>query len=285
MTIVVTAATGAVGRPLVNELYTAGVAVRAVTRRPADAGFPSGVAVTASITDALPGASALFVNSRALGDQLGAVVAAARRHRVRRLVALSAINVDDDVSRQPSRFIGDRNREAERLAVDSELEWVSLRPAQFTSALAGMWAAQIQAGDTISGPYPGASSAPIVESDVAAVAARALLSDDLLGRRITLTGPHTLTNAALVDVLGSVLDRPLRYQEVPAAQVRRRFVDRGFPVEFADAYLAMQADTLDSPAQVTAEVHTILGRPAVSWRQWVSEHRDMFTARAERRPA
>ncbi len=35
--------------------------------------------------------------------------------------ALSAINADDEFSRQPSRFRGDRNKEAEQLAVDSGL--------------------------------------------------------------------------------------------------------------------------------------------------------------------
>ena len=66
-----------------------------------------------------------------------------------RLVALSAINADDDFSRQPSRFRGDRNKEVEQLAVDSGLEWVSLRPTVFATNFVGMWAPQIQAGDVV----------------------------------------------------------------------------------------------------------------------------------------
>ena len=93
---------------------------------------------------------------------------------VTRLVALSAINADDDFSLQPSRFRGDRNKEVEQLAVDSGLEWVSLRPAAFTSSVATMWSAQLQAGDVVTGPYASASMAPIVERDIAAVAAQAL---------------------------------------------------------------------------------------------------------------
>ena len=279
MTIVVTGATGNVGRPLVSELAAAGARVRAVTRTPEAAGFPDGVEAVYSAVDALPGATAVFLNSRALGGELADVVALARRSGVTKLVALSAINADDDFSRQPSRFRGDRNKEVEQLAVDSGLDWVSLRPAVFASNFVGMWSAQVRAGDVVGGPYAAASAAPIVETDIAAVAAQALLTDELVGQRIPLTGPQALTNSELVGTIGTVLGRPLRYLEVPADVVRQRFIGLGLGAEFADAYTAMLADALDKPALVTREVEKITGRPATSFAQWVSDHRDLFTNR------
>ena len=276
-TILVTGATGNVGRPLVTQLANAGVKVRAVTRHPDTAGFPAGVEVVSSAVEALPGVSAVFVNSRALAEELAAVVELARLEGVARLVALSAINADDDFSLQPSRFRGDRNKEVEQLAVDSGVEWVSLRPTVFASNFIGMWSAQIQAGDVVSGPYATASTAPIVETDIAAVAAHALLTDDLVGQKIPLTGPQALTNAEMVAVIGEVLGRPLRYQEVPAELVRQRFIGLGFPTAFADAYIAFQSATVDKPALVTHEVDKILGHPAESFAQWVSDHRGLFT--------
>jgi uncharacterized protein YbjT (DUF2867 family) len=276
-TVVVTGATGNVGRPLVTLLADAGAKVRAVTRRPDFATFPAGVDVMASASAGLGGADAVFLNSRALGDDLATVVKRARSEGVTRLVALSAINADDDFSRQPSRCRGDRNKEAEQLAVDSGVEWVSLRPAAFASNVAGMWSAQLQAGDVVRGPYASASMAPIVERDIAAVAARALLTDDLNGRRIALTGPQAFTNAELVDVIGAVLDRPLRYHEVPPEIVRQQFVGLGFPAAFADAYIAYLVVTIDTPAVVTHEVEMILGRPAESFANWVADHRALFT--------
>ncbi|CDO86006.1 nucleoside-diphosphate sugar epimerase [Mycobacterium triplex] len=277
MTIVITGATGNVGRPLVAELVAAGARVRAITRTPNNAGFSARVEVLGSVAEALPGASAVFLNSRALGDSLAEVVAECRRAGVTKLVALSAINADADFSRQPSRFRGDRNREVERLAVDSGLAWVSLRPAVFATNFAGMWAAQIRAGDVVAGPYAAASTAPIVESDIAAVAARALLTDDLVAQRVPLTGPQSLTNSELVGVIGAVLGRPLQYREIPAEAVRQRFIDLGFGAEFGDAYTAMLAETLDHPALVTHDVEKILGRAPQSFAQWVSEHRDLYT--------
>ena len=281
MTIVVTGATGNVGRPLVAELVAAGARVRAVTRTPETAGFPSRVEVVGSATDALTGASAVFLNSRALGEQLPEVVNQCLRAGVSKLVALSAINADDDFSRQPSRFRGDRNKEVEQLAVESGLTWVSLRPTVFATNFAGMWSAQIRAGDVVGGPYAAASSAPIVERDISAVAARALLTDDLVGQRIPLTGPQAFTNSELVEVIGTVLGRPLQYFEAPKDMVRLRFIGLGFGADFADAYTAMLEQTLDKPALVTHDVEKILGRPATPFAQWVSENRNLFTASSE----
>ena len=277
MTIVVTGATGNVGRPLVAELAAAGARVRAVTRTPHTAEFPAGVEVIGSAVDALPGASAVFLNSRALGAQLAEVVALAQRSGITKLVALSALNADDDFSRQPSRFRGDRNKEVEQFAVESGFAWVSLRPSVFASNFVGMWAAQNRAGDVDGGPYAAASTATIVDRDIAAVAARALLSDELDGRKVPLTGPQAFTNSELVAVIGAVVGRPLTYREAPPEMVRQRFIDIGLGAEFADAYTALLAETLDKPALVTHEVEKILGRPAVTFAQWVAQHRDLFT--------
>lgn len=274
--VVVTGATGNVGRPLVAELAEAGIEVRAITRHPGTADFPPGVTSFDSALAAMPGADAVFLNARALGDDLAATVAAARAAGVTRLVALSAINADDDFSRQPSRLRGDRNKEVDEIAAGSGVEWISLRPTVFASNFAGMWAAQIRAGDVVGGPYASASTAPIVDADISAVAAHALLTDDLLGRRVPLTGPEALTNTELVEAIGTVLRRPLRYQEAPPEVVRQRFIGLGFGAEFADAYMALLAETVDRPALVTHDVEKILDRPATSFGQWVSDHRHLF---------
>jgi uncharacterized protein YbjT (DUF2867 family) len=276
MDIVVTGATGNVGRPLVAELVAAGVNVRAVSRTAKPTGFPAQVRMFGSAADAVPGASAVFLNSRALGEDLAPVVEQCQRAGVATLVALSAINADDDFSRQPSRFRGDRNKEVEQLAADSGLAWVSLRPTVFATNFAGMWSAQLRAGDAVAGPYAAASIAPIVETDIAAVAARTLLTDEFRGQQIPLTGPQAFTNTELVGVIGAVLGRRLHYLEFPAEVVRQRFIGIGFSAEFADAYLAMLAETVDKPALVTHDVEKILGRPATTFAQWVGEHAGLF---------
>src|SRR4051794_15997676 len=100
--ILVTGATGNVGRRLVRLLTTQGARVRAGTRNP-DTVLPPGVEASSS----LDGVTSLFLNPRAVGKSVGYLVAHACAVGVRRIVALSAINVDDDLSAQPSRYRGD----------------------------------------------------------------------------------------------------------------------------------------------------------------------------------
>lgn len=273
-TILVTGATGNIGRPLVQLLVDAGVRVRAVSRSaPA---FPGSVGIVPCAAAGMPGVDAVFLNSRALIGELEATVECAQAAGVRKLVALSAINADDDDDRQPSRVRGDRNRECEQLAVGSGLDWVSLRPSVFASNFAGMWSGQIKAGDVVSGPYAQAATAVIADADIAAVAAVALLTDDLDGTRIPLTGPQSLTNTELVRAIGVALGRDLRYTELPPAAVRERFAAIGFPAAFADAYIGLLEAGVGRPALVTDEVPRILGRPATPFAQWVTDNRFMF---------
>jgi hypothetical protein len=81
----------------------------------------------------------------------------------------------------------------------------------------------------------------------------------------------------MVETIGAVLGRELRYLEVPPDLVRQRFIGLGFGTEFADAYIAMLEQTIDRPALVTHDVEKILERPAQSFAQWVSDHRQPFT--------
>ncbi|TCO50903.1 NAD(P)H-binding protein [Actinocrispum wychmicini] len=275
--ILVTGATGNVGRPLVDLLVEAGAKVRAGTRDP-QPNLPDGVEIEPSSTPSLSGVTAIFVNSRAVGTTLGPLIDRARAAGVRRVVALAAINVDDPVEAQPSRYTGDRNKEVEAAAIDSGLEWVSLRPTIFGTNSIGLWAKQIAGGDTVYGPYATASWSPIDPRDVAGVAARALLGDDLLGRKIELTGPGSLTLREMVATIGSVIGRDLTYQEIPPDQALRRFAEIGLPDGFGPAMLTMLARNAVGPAPVTGEVERILSRPATSFAEWVTDHKGAFRA-------
>ncbi len=101
-----------------------------------------------------------------------------------------------------------------------------------------------------------------------------------MSQRIPLTGPDAFTNAELVAVIGTALNRRLRYQEVPPDLVRQRFRGLGFSAEFADAYMALQASTVEQPALVTHDVEKTLGRPATPFVQWARDHQNLF-AKAE----
>jgi len=110
------------------------------------------------------------------------------------------------------------------------------------------------------------------------VAARALLSDDLLGRRLMLSGPQSLSHAEMVATIGEVIGRPLRFQEVEPEVLKRGMIANGLSEPFVDALLARYAREVGQAAPVTGEVERILGRPARSYAQWVADHADAFRA-------
>ena len=282
--LLVTGAAGTIGHSLIDILVNQGVNVRAVTHNPKVAGLPAGVEVVegdlarpATIAPHLDGVSALFLHPRAVGPAAGELLATARQRGVRRVVALSATNVDDPLDQQPSRYQGDRNKEVEDAAVASGLAWVSLRASSFAANTLRAWGAQLRAGDVVSYPYASFAEAPIHERDLAEAIARALRSDALVarrGRRLELTGPQSLTHQQLVTSIGEVLGRPLRFQELPPQVATQGMLAQGLPGPFVQALLARYAREVEQPAPITGEVERILGRAARSYAQWVADHTD-----------
>src|SRR5262245_18465706 len=129
--LLVTGATGTIGRPLIDVLVGEGAKVRAVTHGPLATNLPAEVEVVQgdltrpdTIAPFLEGVTALFLHPRAVGLAAGDLLTLARQRGVQRVVAPSATNVDDPLDQQPSRYNGDRNKEVEDAAAASGLEWV-----------------------------------------------------------------------------------------------------------------------------------------------------------------
>jgi uncharacterized protein YbjT (DUF2867 family) len=285
--ILITGATGTVGRPLAAALAAHDLPVRALTRDPSQVRFPSGVEVVAgdpsrpeSIAAHLTGVQAVFLNSTAIRDAAGEFADVAKRCGVRRLVGLAAYNVEQDLSLQPSRYIGDRNRECEAAVEASGLEWVSLRPQVYASMAEPLWAGQLQAGDTVTWPYADFAEAVVDPRDVAEVAAHALTADDLLGGKPVLTGPESLTHAEMVQVIAEVTGRPLHYREPSIEEFADGIAAMGLPPELTASFIARFAAFEGRPSELTDEVPAILGRPARTYRDWIADHADAFKGHA-----
>ncbi|WP_030564536.1 NAD(P)H-binding protein [Streptomyces aureocirculatus] len=284
--IVVTGATGNVGRALVSLLADEGVPVRALTRDPARAGaMPGGAEVVrfapsaepAAMAEAFAGADALFLHLAAGGEHTAALLEAARAGGVRHVVALSSIIVDhDDAAGHP---LHDVHAALEEHVRASGLDWTFLRPGAF-STNARQWAAQIRAGDTVRGPFAKLLLAPVHEGDIAAVAARALLDTAThTGAVHSLTGPEALTTEEQVHQLGRALGRDLRYVEISPAEVTPDMFPHVEP-EMLPVFLASLGAAVGGDTDLTTTVRDVTGRPARTFARWAEEHADDFRTRA-----
>lgn len=276
--ILVTGATGLVGREVVEQLDSAGALVRAVTRNPAGAKLPETVEVVegdpgrpGSMAAALEGVEAIFVHPRAVGLACAELLALARDAGVRKVVVLSAINVDDALDKQPSRFNGDRNYEVESAVIASGLEWVSLRASSFADNTFRAWGGQIRGGDIVRGPYADFAESPVHEADLAAAAVRGLLADEWVGQLLQITGPQSLTHAEMTKIIGDVIGRPLQYQEVPAEMAGQGLMKLGFPEGFVACLMARYANGAGLPSPVSDDLARVLERPSRTYAEWVAD--------------
>src|SRR4051812_20796443 len=186
--ILVTGATGKVGRHVVAQLLAAGEQVRAMTRDPAKANLKEGVEVVAGdLADSAAVAAALSGVKRVylfpahggvgafLAGAAAAAAAAAKGTGLERVVLLSSAAVVEGVTEQPNA-LGAAHRGVEEAIEGSGYAWTFVRPGQFASN-ALMWVPAIRGEGVVRGPYPDAASAPIDPFDIAAVAVQALLAD------------------------------------------------------------------------------------------------------------
>jgi uncharacterized protein YbjT (DUF2867 family) len=282
-TILMTGATGHVGRELLSQLAAMGRSVRAMTRRPEAIGTSPHVEVVRgdfedphSLDAALDGVDAVFsMSAQAIfaaptpthDEALGA---ACRRAGVRRIVKLSALGGGGNDPDSPIvRWV----RAAEATVSESGAEWTLLRPGRFMSNTLA-WAAMIRSGNEVSLPMAHRRTASIDPADVAAVAAIALTQPGHAGRSYELSGPESLTPADELAILAEVLGRPLRLKALSNEAARAGMLRHGMPEHVVDVILADQDS--QHGAEVLSTVFDVTGRPARSFAAWAGSRRAAF---------
>jgi uncharacterized protein YbjT (DUF2867 family) len=276
--ILVTGATGNVGREAVRLLLDAGIEPVAVTRDPA-AALPDGARVMVgdpsrlgSMASALDGVEAILLSPRSVGGATAELLALAAARGATRVVVLSAVTVayPAGLPRFAAQF-----RAVEDAATSSGLRATMLRCADFdANALA--WAPQIRATGTVRGAYRDAITSPIDERDVAAVAVRALLDPSHAGRSYLLTGPEPLSQDDKVRLIGRAVGRELAFEELQPEQVRAGMLAAGLPEEIPDRLLGSLADYAKQPGPTSTTVAEVLGRPARTFAEWAVDHAAAF---------
>ncbi|MEU9120188.1 NAD(P)H-binding protein [Streptomyces sp. NPDC048506] len=284
--IVVTGATGNIGRSLVGRLLADGVAVRALTRDPARAALPAEAEVVRAdltgdddLAPLLTGADALFLNLAAGGHDAAAVlVDAAVKAGVPRIVLNSSIAVTDTPADE-TNMIARMHAGLERAIRASGLEWTFVRGSNYaTNTLA--WAASIRETGVVRDAHPGAQGVPVHEADLADVAAAALLdrTGAHVGQAYVVTGPETMTVAQQVAEIGRAIGRETRVEQISEDEAAEAMAGPHFPKESALELVRMFGGTVDaSPFPVSDAVERVTGHPARTFAQWAGDHAADFS--------
>ncbi|MBB1244129.1 NAD(P)H-binding protein [Streptomyces durbertensis] len=273
MTILVTGATGTVGRLLVDELLSSGQKVRALTRDPSRARMPEGVEVVAGdLTEgaaglgaALDGVSRLHLLTTA-GDgyeplaKPEEIVSAAVAAGVRRITVLGS------PVGQP----------VEAAVQAAGVEWTIVQPVEFMANALG-WVEAVKSEGVVREPFGSTRSALVHEADIAAVLATALVEDGHSGKVYPVTGPEALTIPEKVATIAEATGLDIRYVELSEAEARANWEAAGYySPEDIEFFVEMGANPPEVGYTVVPTVQEVTGRPARTFAQWAKENADAF---------
>ncbi|MEW1838665.1 NmrA family NAD(P)-binding protein [Nonomuraea angiospora] len=274
MTILVTGATGTVGRLVVEELLAAGQHVRALTRNPAKAGLPESVEVVAgdlarpeTLKDAFEGVTGAHLINFAGDDYAplpdgAAIVELAVKAGVRRATVLG----------------GREDGPLEQALAAAEVEWTLLHPVEFMSNTLRWWAQTVKTEGVIKEPFGDRLSALVHERDIAAVAATVLVEGGHGGRTYVLTGPEAITLRQKVEILGTSIGSHVEYVELTVDEARAKWAADGMGEQTIEFLVQALGDTPEVGYTVVPTVREITGRDARSFAQWAAENADAFRA-------
>ena len=266
MKILVTGATGGVGRLVVDELLALGATdVRALTVNPVKADLPGEVEAVkgflgrpASLPAALAGVDRMYLAP--LVETNAEVCRLAAAAGVRRIVDMAGAK-------------GDHWQAIEDGVEACGVPFVHLEPGEFMHNTE-MWAPQIRAGDVVRDGYGSAASALIALEDIAAVAARCLLEDGHEGKSYELTGPESLTRRERVEQIGAALGRKLTYVDLPHDELVAE-LEKSMG-EYGGWYADGQRVLAEHPQAAVPTVAELTGRPGTTFAEWVRGRIDAF---------
>ncbi|MDQ1014916.1 NmrA family NAD(P)-binding protein [Streptomyces afghaniensis] len=272
--ILVTGATGTVGRQVVAELLDRGHEVRVLTRDAAKAAFPAGVEVVEGdltqpdgLASALEGVSGLhlitFGGAAFTPLETGPrILELARSAGVRRITVLHG---------------GGPTPLEDAVRADDGVHWTVLMPVEFM-ANALEWAEGIVASGEVREPFVSRLSAMVHEGDIGAVAAVALTEEGHAGQEYVITGPEVLTLGDKVATIAAAVGREITLVELTEEQAVARWRAAYLPEDVIGFLLEAYGNTPEVGRTVSGTVEKVTGRPARTFAQWAAEHADAFKA-------
>ncbi|WZH51509.1 MAG: SDR family oxidoreductase [Nocardioides alkalitolerans] len=269
MAIVVTAASGQLGRLVVEQLLERGVPAGDVLATARDTARLTDLAdrgvrtarldyddVDASVLSA--GDVLLLVSSSAVGQrarQHGNVVEAAKAAGVARIVYTSVTNVDS-----PTLVVAPEHKATEELIEASGLPWTFLRNGWYTENYLPAFGQAAERGQVAAAAGDGRVSS-VERAELAEAAAVVLAGEGHEGAAYELVGQEAWTHAELAAVFADVLGREVEYAALPADTYRDVLVGAGLDEGTAGFLVAADQNILDGELGRTGDdLATLLGR-------------------------
>jgi len=282
--ILVTGATGAIARHVVDQLAAAGQRVRALVRDPATADFgdavqvvPGSLARPDMLTAAFEGVTGAFVAVTVqpnpptpdLRQMEANAFEAAMKAGVGHIVKLSGVPqiTADFMIKTP--FAAHHLGSEENLRTTG-IPWTILRPAFFASNLIASFGIVPRGGLFL--PVGEGKDTLIDPGDIAAVAVQVLTTPGHDGRIYELTGPDLLTYAEVVRTVSAATGKPLTFTDLTEAQWVDAMLGAGAPSDVVESIRGYFEGVHAGRITVTSTVPDLLGRPARTLEQWVAEH-------------
>jgi uncharacterized protein YbjT (DUF2867 family) len=283
MTILITGASGNIGRQVVQQLSSRGAAVRALVRDPSKAEFPEGVEVVQgdlldveALRRAMAGVSTLFLLNGVVPDEFTQALITlnlARDAGVERVVYLSVIHSDRYLN--VPHFAGKFG--VERMLEQMGFGATILRPAYFMQN-------DLTIKDVVLGhgvyPMPVGSKglAMIDTRDIAEIAALELMRRDASAplplKRMNLVGPDTLTGADVAEAWSAVLGRPVVYGGDDTAGFEKNlqnFMPGWMAYDMRLMSERFLSDGMNPEAGDVERLVALLGRPLRTYRDFAAE--------------
>lgn len=276
--ILVTGATGNIGRPTVRKLLDRGADVRVFVRdkvRLGEVADRVDVAVgefddETALRNAMRGVERLYLHAIGGGnEEVSAAVAAAKAEGVSHVVQLSSLSASIPGSPDSQWFHG---REA--LVKDAGFEWTMVRPGFFMSNVL-RWLPAIRNGDAVR--WIGGRFSPVDTRDVAAVVVAALTELGHEGKTHALTGSELVDTRTQVEILSKVLERPITFEEISVDDVVAQIRETGAPEDRIAFATAVARALVNGEWEVlTDTVERVTGKRPGTFRQWCIDHADAF---------
>jgi (4-alkanoyl-5-oxo-2,5-dihydrofuran-3-yl)methyl phosphate reductase len=278
--ILVTGATGNIGREVVTQLIAAGWPVRAFVRD-ARRAPPWGTRVDIAIGDfrepesaarACAGVQSVLLIAVGTDDEsFSKVLAAAQRSGASHVVFVSG-TVAEWVDSAGGAWFHNR----EKILGAFGLRWTVLRPCDFMTNTY-QWIGTIEREGAVYNPTGGARTALIAPEDVASVAVKCLTQSNFDGRTLHLTGAEALSVPEQVALLSQVLSRPIRCVDVSVQQAVENLIRSGMSAISARYVEEIyEREGRGEGSKITRDFVEITAKAPKTFRAWAEDHSKNF---------